>query len=390
MRAVRNYRVTCATVTMLLVILFTLSLTANGSPASSSSSQFGAPLKVYETSLAHPIWVRWDKASCKFVPAAAPYPGPYKAVLRGPGHFTGIVGWTPQDTVTDNLVLANNSFDTAAKAAGINLRVISNNFPDPAQPLKAVNDMVTLKPAVVLSMNVISQMQDRIFQLYQQACIPAVSFAVAPPNGVPFLAGSWSDAGAALAEVAAKQIQLKQWPVSTVDVDICVNAIFVGGPAESYTSFKQVLQQKVAGLTGANFFQSDCTVGTGSGATDAAQRSTTDWLTAHPTAQHIVMFGAADVSGIGMYNALEAAGRGGQGMVFGIGLTKPVRALLLKQDPTYVASIDFGLFFYGQYGIAVAQDIIDGRPIPEQIVQPLRVVGAENIKQVLRERGTTE
>jgi ribose transport system substrate-binding protein len=365
---------------------------ATTAPSAAAASPYGALIKEYLTADANPSWVKWDAASCAFVTATAPYTGAYKVDLYGPGTKKLSVVWTPEETVADNVILATQSFQAAADKAGFKITVISNNYPDTAQPIKAANDAVTLKPDVVLSMNILSDLQKAVFDIYKQACTPAVAFAVLPPDGIPFVAASWMDAGRLDGENALKAMAAKGWTMADTSVFFCINGSLgtaSGGPFDGIKAYDAAISTS-PGYDKTRVSYQDCSGGTGAATDDTNLAATRDWLTAHPNAKHILMFAGPDAAGFQVYNAVIAAGRGDQAIVEGVGLTKPVRALLLKNDPTYVGSVDFGLPLYGPYGIAIAQDIAAGNPVPLRVVQQLRLVDATTIKSVLAERGTTE
>lgn len=365
--------------------------TGSSEPTSTAASMFGSTIESYPTTLADPEWVEWDPASCEFKPAVAPYAGPYVVDLRGPGSFDGLVGWAPQDTQTDNVVLANNSFDVAAEKAGMRLHVISNEFPDQTQPIVTAQDMVVAQPDLVLSMNSIAPLQERIFSIYKEACIPALAFSVGPPAGVPWIAASWEGAAETAAEAVASYVASAGWPPADISVLVCTSSAFVrgSGPGATWDVFRDVLLGKISGISEAQVTELDCTAAPGSNNTEASQRTTRDWLTANPDAEYIVTFGGPDIFGFGMYNALDSAGKASQAAFGGIGLTAPVRALMLSGLESYF-SVDFGLFYFGPYGLGVAQDVLDGRPIPIRIIQPTQAVDHSTIRDVLAERGTTE
>ena len=366
--------------------------TSSGGATSASPSLFGSVISQKTTFLANPDWVKWDKATCSFVKTAAPYAGAYNAVLRGPGSRKLSVVWTPQDTVNDNVILATNSFQIAAKATGADLRVISNNYPDTAQPIKAANDAVTTHPDVVLSMNVFGDLQKAVFDIYKAACIPAIAYSVTPPAGVPYVAGSWEDAGRLNAEYVRTRMAQKGWKLADTSILFCINGALgtaSGGPFDAVKAYDASMATQ-SGYDKSKVTYLDCTGGTGAATAETIVAAVRDWLTAHPNSKQNLMFGGPDANGFSMYNAVTAANRADQVLLSGVALTKPVRALLLKNDPTYVGSVDFGLFDFGPYGIALAQDVVEGKPIPLRIVQETKIIDASMIKAWLSDRNLTE
>lgn len=372
-----------AVLSVLVTAGVTLSLAAcssSGSAKTNASGPSGKVLESLSTDGTPSEWVKWDKSSCSWQKTDAPYSGPYVVKLRTAASGYGSVGWTPQDTVSPNLVIANKDWTSAAGKTGVGYFLVNNNYPDTQSPITAANAVVSRKPAVVMSMNVLADLQKSIFEIYKAACIPALAFSVAPPDGYPFIAGSWQSAGALAAQKAIAAAEKKGWTTGSMAILFCVNGALgtaKGGPYDAVQSYKSTAESM--GVASSAISLIDCSQGTGQATTETSQSATRDWLTAHPNDKQLLMFGGPDVNGLGMYNAVVQANRTSQALVTGVGLQPAVVALLRKSDPTYLGSINFGLSQFGQIGIGVAEDVMDGKPIPLRIQQQLAFVDASNV-----------
>ena len=80
----------------------------------------------------------------------------------------------------------------------------------------------------------------------------------------------------------------------------------------------------------------------------------------------------ADLLALGEVNALQAANRSDGSAILGAGGTPDVLELVGKS--ALVGSVDFGYGHYADFLLAMAQDALDGKPLPNHVYTPLKVV----------------
>ena len=322
-------------------------------------------------------WMLWDEASCSFV-ETDDHPDVYQAVLRKDGDANYRFAWTPEDNVFDTLIVANESFRVAAAASETDVTEFDNLYPSEEQPLVVADLVVQHDPDVVLSMNVLANLNPAIMSKYKEACIPAVAHSV-PHEGQPFFGGGeWYAVGRAQAEYLIAVAEGRGWTTGDVDVLLCAHSAFVQDRTSPYASiigFREVVKESFD-VGDDNIHELECPSDI---VTD--QANVADWLTAHPDTQNIMGFGINDLRTLGMVNALRESGRAETSIAGGVGLSQESVGPLCANDPTFLTSVDFVPQLWGEYGIAIAQDIAEGNPIPSEIYPQATVVDAASIDQ---------
>ena len=359
--------------------------TAAASSEAAASSKFGEVLETLETTLSEAgsasdvDWLQWDEASCSFTPAAE-HPDSYSVELRD-GTDSGVeFVWTPEDQVFDTLIVANKSFEDYAASSNNVIPLIDNGYPDTERPLIAADEVVQRDPAVVVSMNVLADLNPAIMQKYKEACIPAIAHSV-PAEGQPFFGGGdWSASGAAQAAYLVGKAQEQGWTPETASVVLCSDSAFEQSETSPYgaiLAFRDYLASNFP-VAEDRIYEIQCP---SDGTTDTA--NTADWLTAHPDDNQLIMFGLNDIRALGMANALRDADRSDQAVLGGVGLSAESVKPICDGDTTFLSSVDFVPQLWGAYGIGMAQDIADGKPIPAQTYPVATVVDSSNIDQAL-------
>ena len=89
-----------------------------------------------------------------------------------------------------------------------------------------------------------------------------------------------------------------------------------------------------------------------------------DWITAHPQAKYITGATVYDIRSLGAYAALKAAGFKDNAVLVGNGLEPAAKALVDGNDPIMVSTLDPGEQNGGKYVLALAEDILAGKPVP--------------------------
>jgi ribose transport system substrate-binding protein len=116
------------------------------------------------------------------------------------------------------------------------------------------------------------------------------------------------------------------------------------------------------------------------GTADQAITATTDWLTAHPDATYVLCGTIDDERASGMARALTQAGRAG-GCV-GQGADLPGTSLLHEgsiEETKYISTVAYYPELYGGFLVNIAIDIIEGRPVPQEVHMQHMIIDRSNV-----------
>lgn len=356
-------------------------------------SLFGDVIAEYETIQGDPeeitSWVVWDGENCSWVDvtedagalreARGLSPDSYTAILREAGDSDFIIAWTPQDQVFDTLVVANASFATAAETSGMDVRLFDNAYPSVEAPISAAEQTIQVGSDVVISMLVLADLHPAILEMYAEACIPVIGHSV-PHEGQPFFGGSFLDAGKLAAEYLGAVATEHGWTPEDTTILLCQDDRFVrnpGSPYDGIVGFREVIAESFPGMAEEKIVEINCPSDI---VTD--EINVTDWLTANPTEDNLIMFGLNDLRALGMYNAVNAAGIQDRAILAGVGVSIEAQDPICNDDTTYLMSVDFVPQLWGEYGVALAQDVLEGIPIPSRVLPVVQPVDASNIRDL--------
>ncbi|MBX3061395.1 MAG: substrate-binding domain-containing protein [Anaerolineae bacterium] len=378
-----------------LVVLFALlfSVTQFSQSLAQGESKFGEEMARYDTIQSDPgnieTWALWDKEGCAWkqltpeeaapvLEAAGRPTDTYTAILRK-GLDNGVkIAWGPEDQVFDTLIVANKSFADASAESGVEVKLFDNAYPSTEAPITAAEQMVQYKPDVVISMLVLADLHPAVLEIFKQACLPVIGHSV-PHEGQPFFGGSFLGAGKLAAEYLGKVATDKGWKPETTNILLCSDKFqkIPGTPYDGIVGFREVIAESFPGVPETQIEEIDCP----STVVDDEAR-VADWLTAHPSDNTIIMFGLNDLRALGMYNAVKAAGIEDRVILGGVGVSKEAQEPICNNDPLFLMSVDFVPQLWGQYGIAMAEDVIDGIPIPWRVLPKVQAVDAKNIRDI--------
>jgi ribose transport system substrate-binding protein len=311
-------------------------------------------------------WVKWDSKGCQFV-AATSHPQSWTAVVRTPTKAMKLALGEQGESVGQQTQM-NDNVKADAKAAGISLIVGNYNYPSTTDPITAAQTMVLQKPDVAISYQVLANLLEPVDSNFVKACIPFIQVTV-PYKNYPTFGLSNQDDGKLMGSFLGDYATKHSWAPDTITILVSQNPAFGADVTDRMTQCNNAAKAKVPGAT-----TSYVDVGTG---LDTTQVATTNWLTAHPNAQHILACGFADVFAQGMANALKAANRASNAAVVGTGGSTDARNSI-KSGGAFAGTVNQHYDQYGDYLVAEAEDIFEGKPVPVLVHQSLDIIDATN------------
>lgn len=312
-------------------------------------------------------WVQWDSASCSFAPATEEHPDEWNAELRK-ATSTFTLGFGAQDTTNEVNVTMNKSMKETAKKADVDLAFADYKFPDTTVPLEAARSLVVRAPAVVVSNNQIDTLLDTVNQTYTDACIPVIQVVTAAEGTVLF-GPSNPDMGVLEGERLVQHAHENKWTAE--NTTLFTTYFSPAGPevAKRASECAATVKKALPGIA---------TVDHDTASTNSLelQNAFNDVLTANPDAKNILVCTIADLWALADANALKQAGRHENAAVTGVNGGTAVLEEIAAGDTALVGTVDLGADVWGSYWIPLAADIAAGRPVPEEVYAPIKMLPA--------------
>jgi len=248
-----------------------------------------------------------------------------------------------------------------AKDLGLKLIYCDAEF-KPEKAISCAEILASQKPDFVIAGNWQGGAAAAIMAIFDKAKIPAASIDVSHPNAVFFGASNY--ASGVVGGKAAGEYAKANWDCKDVWVFMGEN-LEEGEAADlRLVGFADGVQEVCGALPADRIQRMRLSAGTA----DQAITVTTDWLTAHPEAKHILSGTIDDERANGMAKAFVATKR--DGMVVGQGCDS-VGIAVVKMAPAsenrFLGCAAYYPEKYGDYLVSIALDVMAGKAVPQEI-----------------------
>ena len=248
-----------------------------------------------------------------------------------------------------------------AKDLGLKLIYCDAEF-KPEKAISCAEILASQKPDFVIAGNWQGGAAAAIMAIFDKAKIPAASIDVSHPNAVFFGASNY--ASGVVGGKAAGEYAKATWDCKDVWVFMGEN-LEEGEAADlRLVGFADGVQEVCGALPADRIQRMRLAAGTA----DQAITVTTDWLTAHPEAKHILSGTIDDERANGMAKAFVATKR--DGMVVGQGCDS-VGIAVVKMAPAsenrFLGCAAYYPEKYGDYLVSIALDVMAGKAVPQEI-----------------------
>jgi ribose transport system substrate-binding protein len=319
------------------------------------------------------MW-RYDKAS-----------GRYKVVSgKPPAAYTPhITKQSKQYTIAFAEGWAANAFSvpihkamyTLAKQMGVKLIYCDNEFKTD-KAVTCAESMAAQHPDFVVESNWQSAVAPAVMKIWNAARIPAVTLDVWHPNAI--FAGADNYTSGLIGGKAAGAYAKKTWGCK--DVWVFLGEHLEEGAAADLrlSGFADGVQEVCGKLPSGTIAREIMDAGT----TDQAITKTTDWLTAHPQAKHVLATTIDDERATGQSKALVASHR--DGVAVGPGCDTVGIAAVKSGDVAKNHYLGCTAYFpekYAAYAMSVAEDVLAGKAVPQEVHLQHRFLTHANIGQ---------
>jgi ribose transport system substrate-binding protein len=297
--------------------------------------------------------------------------GLYKVVPgKVPASYTPHVGKAPEQyTIAFAEGWAANAFSVPihkamyalAKQMGVKLIYCDNEFKTD-KAVTCAETMAAQHPDFAVESNWQSAVAPAVMKIWNKNKIPAVTLDVWHPNAI--FAGADNYTSGVIGGKAAGQYAKKTWGCK--DVWVFLGEHLEEGAAADLrlSGFADGVQEVCGKLASGNIAREIMDAGT----TDQAITKTTDWLTAHPQAKHVLATTIDDERATGQAKALVASHRDGVAVGPGcdtVGIAAVKSANVSKNH--YLGCTAYFPEKYASYAMSVALDVLAGKPVPQEV-----------------------
>jgi ribose transport system substrate-binding protein len=264
---------------------------------------------------------------------------------------------------------------TLAKQMGVKLIYCDNEFKTD-KAVTCAESMAAQHPDFVVESNWQSAVAPAVMKIWNQAKIPAVTLDVWHPNAI--FVGADNYTSGVIGGKAAGAYAKKTWGCK--DVWVFLGEHLEEGAAADLrlSGFADGVQEVCGKLPSGNIAREIMDAGT----TDQAITKTTDWLTAHPQARHVLATTIDDERATGQAKALVASHR--DGVAVGPGCDTVGIAAVKSGDVTKNHYLGCTAYFpekYASYAMSVAEDVLAGKAVPQEVHLQHRFLTHANIGQ---------
>lgn len=311
-----------------------------------------------------PEYLKWNEASCLFEPAAGE--APYVAEVRKSDTPLRIV-FTPEEQTNPVFVAEAKKLVELGQAAGVEVIVLDNAFPDTQRPLQNADQAVQMGVDLVLSQLILPDLNPAVQTKYKDACIPMVNVFGMPnyPFPAPTVQAIHKENGVVMAKAAIDLIKAKGWPGEDIWIVSCGDPVTAAGPGTAedlMVGFAETLQAEF-GIPDEQV--SEILVCSQADGPLGSKTAVTDWLTAHPQAKYVAGSAWNDVKAFGMAQALEAAGFTPDNALTAGRDANAEQVAAMKAGSILQVNLDLDLVDgWAIAMLAIAQDIAAGKAVP--------------------------
>lgn len=313
-------------------------------------------------------WVVWNSETCAYE-ETDDHPATYEPSLRKiEGDFQ--IGYMHYGDI-DTFGIANSeNIKQLADEAGFTLNVYNLKYPSETEPLtQAKASALKGDKGVISATQTLWDEQYKI--LAEEGCIPVVqlyAFGTAVPNfGV-----NWANAGTEIGKSLAAIALEKGWDPATTALVQCTNPDYGPTVNSMFDTAPPAVVEAGFAIPEENVFNLTCKVG-------KHETVTTDWFTANPNFEHVMFDTIDDPSADGMINAIRKAGRQDDSIIIVNGADPQGRKAI--RAGTQTGSLAFFPERYGEWALAMLEDVLSGQPVPLEVNHPTPLITIDNVDE---------
>jgi ribose transport system substrate-binding protein len=270
-------------------------------------------------------------------------------------------------------ITIREGFEDLADEYGFEVVYCDTGF-KPEKAIECAEQVASQDPDFVHAGNWQGGAAPALMKTLDEARIPANNNDVSHPNGIFVGADNYS--AGLIGGRAAGEFAKETW--NCEDVWLFMGENLEEGEAADLrlTGFADGVQEVCGVLPEDQISRERMAAGTG----DQALTVTTDWLTAHPQAEHVLAVTYDDERSSGVAKAFTAAGRD----AYAIGMTCDTVGLETVRQSTpsenhFLGCVAFFPEKYPELFVSTAQDVLEGKPVPNEVHVDHEFIDHDNV-----------
>ena len=264
------------------------------------------------------------------------------------------------------------SIRSTAAASGVHVGAICDSEFDPAKALACAETVAASDPDAVIFGNWRREAAVSSMEVFDDSGIPVITIDVWHPNAIFFGADNY--ASGALAGVNTGRYASETWNCEGVHVLLAQNLTAGEVPDLRTSGFADGAQAVCGGDVPVSRINVD-------GSPVGAFEATRNWLEGNPGAEHVLATSLDDVVAVPMSRAMKQAGRSGVAAGHG---ADPSSIERLREGPPeqtrFLGSVAYFPELYGLYVVAALIDVLEGRPVPQEIHMDHVWINRDNVE----------
>lgn len=319
------------------------------------------------------LW-KYDEQTGKFEVVEGDASKPYKPDIEKfpPGTKIGYIDpWAASPFA----IPIREGFERLAKQYGFETVYCDAAF-KPEKAVDCAEQVVSQNPDFVHAGNWQGGAAAAMMRVLDEARIPANNNDVAHPNGI--FVGADNYTAGAIGGRAAGEFAKREW--NCEDVWLFLGENLEEGEAADLRlqGFADGVQEVCGALPEDQIDRERMAAATA----DQALTVTTDWLTAHPQAKHVLAVSIDDPRASGMAKAFAQSGRD----AYAVGMTcDEVGIETVRQAPPeesrFLGCVAFFPEKYPELFVSTAQDVLEGKPVPNEVHVEHEFLTRDNIEE---------
>lgn len=320
------------------------------------------------------LW-KYDYATGEYQVVDGDASTPYEVNLRKPSRPISIAYDDGYGGIPFTVEIKKN-LERLAKKYDITLHYCDSQF-KPEKAVDCAEQQATKKPDFAIESNFQTGAAAAVMKVWDKARVPAVNIDVSHPNGIFFGADNYESG--IIGGKAAGEFAKAEWGCKDVTV------LYGENPAEGVVANQRGIGfidgvQEVCGSLPKDQIE---TILLDAGSTDQAITKGTDWLTANPQAKHVLATSIDDARAVGLGKAFRQNNRDGYAVGPGCD-TIGVKTLKdgAASKTGYLGCVAFFPERYPEYLLSIALDVLEGKPVPQEVHIEHRFLDQKNISEV--------